>query len=235
MAKVIHSANDSGLMCLVDDEDYTYLSEYRWYIYPKRYAHCFTLARDMHKLIAERMGLVGRIDHRNRDKLDNRRENLRLATQSQNMANFGPTSRNSSGYRGVNRVHGRWAATLIHGEQKWRLGLFETPEEAAVAYDIKAMEIHGEFAYRNIDNPAEEVVNRARERMASSKQHRGVSRFYGVSKKRLRWRAVVSGIGDSRAQHIGCFDTEEEAARAVDKALDLLGSTRKRNFPKALL
>lgn len=85
------------------------------------------------------------VDHRNRLRTDNRRSNLRLVTQSQNMANIGLRSDSSTGLKGVSRSGCKFTATLRGN----LLGAFNTPEEAASAYDRMAVELHGEFAATN--------------------------------------------------------------------------------------
>jgi hypothetical protein len=92
------------------------------------------------------------IDHRNSNPLDNRRDNLRPCTNSENACNRGKASNNVSGYKGVHwRARPkRWEAEIGHKRIKYRLGMFKTKEEAALAYNKKALELHGEFAYQNI-------------------------------------------------------------------------------------
>ena len=94
------------------------------------------------------------VDHRNNDGLDNRWENLRLATHSQNAVNSaGLASDNTSGYRGVfldkrykARGHPKiWYARIGHRS----LGYYTTAKEAARAYDAEAVKAYGEFAYLN--------------------------------------------------------------------------------------
>lgn len=91
------------------------------------------------------------VDHVNRDGLDNRRANLRVATRSQQIANQDIRLDNTSGYRGVSwrRDSRRWQAQLtVNG--KWRgLGCYDDPEDAARAYDAAAREHFGEFAVLN--------------------------------------------------------------------------------------
>ena len=87
----------------------------------------------------------GQIDHRDRDGLNNRWANLRLATASQQQANrrvFNPT-----GYRGVyRRTKNRWAAVVNHGGRGHYLGMFSNPEDAAQVVDAYRTKQYGEFA-----------------------------------------------------------------------------------------
>lgn len=101
----------------------------------------------LHRFI---MGLEsGRIDHQNGDGLDCRRQNLREATQSQNLANT-RLRPNRAGYRGVSSVpRGRWAATIWADKVRHNIGIFDTAEDAARAYDHAARRLHGEFARPN--------------------------------------------------------------------------------------
>jgi hypothetical protein len=88
------------------------------------------------------------IDHENLNRSDNRWTNLRDATRSQNGANQGIRSDNTSGFKGVFwcTTRKRWLATLnIDGKQK-TLGRFDTPEAAADAYAAAARKHFGEFS-----------------------------------------------------------------------------------------
>lgn len=90
----------------------------------------------------------GDVDHINRDKADNRIENLRLATRSQNNANSCRPRTNTSGFKGVSwsNAVGRWKAEIRARGKRYHLGYFDTPEEAHTAYCAAAKELHGEFA-----------------------------------------------------------------------------------------
>lgn len=87
-------------------------------------------------------------DHRNLVRTDNRLDNLRPATRSQNMANGGRRVSNVSGYKGVSysRTAKRWVAQITKDYQNHYLGLFDTPEAAHATYVKKARELFGEFA-----------------------------------------------------------------------------------------
>lgn len=88
------------------------------------------------------------IDHDNGIPGDDRLDNLRLATRSQNNANVGKRRNNTSGFKGVFRCGNRWKAQIGAARTVY-LGLFATPEDAARAYDAAALEHHGEFARLN--------------------------------------------------------------------------------------
>ena len=145
-----------GMVSIVDDEDYeTVVAAGPWYACPSRntfYAHRNTprpgggrTTQQMHTL------LTGwpLADHANGNGLDNRRENLRPATSSQNAMNRATPSDNTSGFKGISRSGLKWRAYVgVSGRQTY-LGSFTTPEEAARAYDAAALHHYGEFARPN--------------------------------------------------------------------------------------
>ena len=89
------------------------------------------------------------VDHINRDKLDNRPENLRLATAAQNRANTGKQRNNSTGYKGVFLDKGKFRAKIkSKGNQRF-LGSYSTAAAAAAAYDSAALAAFGEYAMTN--------------------------------------------------------------------------------------
>ncbi len=144
-----------GQVALVSDEDYEWLSQWKWYFhrhprggYAERRAGSKTLG--MHIVIARRMGLTGRVDHKNQDKLDNQRFNLRLATASQNGINRKLQRNNTSGFRGVtwHRQNGWQAKLQIRGKTR-HLGYFNDKQDAARAYNREAVKEFGEFALLN--------------------------------------------------------------------------------------
>lgn len=135
---------------MVDEEDFERANEYKWYRNSCGYA-LSTRTRPksllLHRLIMQSpTGVV--IDHWNRNKLDNRRSNLRLATHSQNLCNRGPEKKNTSGLKGVSWVpkRGKWLAQICFRGVHKNLGRFQTKELAAAAYAEAAVRIHGAFA-----------------------------------------------------------------------------------------
>jgi hypothetical protein len=92
------------------------------------------------------------VDHRNNNGLDNRRENLRIATKGQNVCNSIKTRRNtSSKFVGVSfdKRSGLWHAYITHCRKRKFLGYFKDETDAAHAYDVAAKKYHKEFARLN--------------------------------------------------------------------------------------
>jgi HNH endonuclease/AP2 domain-containing protein len=87
------------------------------------------------------------IDHRDGNPSNNRRDNLRRATVSQNNANRRIHRNNKCGFKGVVRNHiGRWVSAIYKNGKRHHLGSFGTPQEAHAAYVLAAPRLHGEFA-----------------------------------------------------------------------------------------
>jgi len=86
------------------------------------------------------------IDHEDTDASNGRWLNLRLASISQNGANRGKQSNNSSGHKGVSWQCGKWRAKIACRGVLYLLGRYDNLNEAAAAYERKAIELFGEFA-----------------------------------------------------------------------------------------
>lgn len=155
MAKQIELSR--GKIAVVDDADYLELKNKHWFFNSGYAATYLGHGRKNRKQITmHRFIIFGdsdselEIDHRDGNRLNNCRSNLRIATRSQNGANRGITRNNSTGYKGVTYEKQR---CLV---KKWRavikgitIGRFGTAEEAAHAYDSRANELFGEFAKTN--------------------------------------------------------------------------------------
>lgn len=93
------------------------------------------------------------VDHKDGDKLNNRLDNLRLATFQENSLNKKAKKRGSSPFRGVywNKSEKKWHSQASNNGKQTHLGLFEDELEAAVAYDKFAIVQHGAFAKLNFE------------------------------------------------------------------------------------
>jgi hypothetical protein len=153
----------SGHIFLIDDIDFDVVDRHSWntniiknrtYITRSQRIGSSKQIIYLARVIAERMDLpiFGRlVDHTDRNTLNNQRYNLRVATYTQNNYNTGLRSNNRTGYKGVQfdtRTR-KFIATIIYERHKTRLGYFDTPEEAALAYNDAAIRLFGEFAYLN--------------------------------------------------------------------------------------
>ena len=145
-----------GKYTIVDAEDYERLSKYQWCAVKERRSwYAKTLDKDGKRLALHRLvlnapkGLV--VDHIDHNCLNNRRSNLRLCTQKQNNCNTLPRKGCSSKYKGVsfNKARKRFIAYIQHNKKRYFLGYFDDEIAAAKAYDKKARELFGEFAYLN--------------------------------------------------------------------------------------
>lgn len=97
------------------------------------------------------------VDHIDRNPLNNQKSNLRIVTQAQNGMNRGGAKNSSSKYKGVAWVSekGKWKAMISKDAKTHRLGYFTNEHEAALAYNVKAMELFGEYGYLNEVNESE--------------------------------------------------------------------------------
>jgi len=158
-----------GEIALVDNEDYDVVMKYRWRTTKNKrgttYATTTIWVKEkksqtqlsMHKKIMgtpPRKGLM--VDHKNRKTLDNRRCNLRWVTPTQNSFNSEKrTTNRHSKYKGVTFYpkRNKWKSSIMAYGKATFVGHFDSEIEAALAWNEKAKELHGEFAVLNIIHP----------------------------------------------------------------------------------
>lgn len=147
---------------LVSNEDFKELNQFKWRlkrVMPKKYKEIDYVIRGtrkneitMHRQITKAPKGMD-VDHINGNGLDNRRENLRVCTHAENLRNKIKSINNTSGYKGVwfNKVGKKWIVHLYFDGKNHHIGQFDTKEDAAMAYDISAINKFGEFAKTNFE------------------------------------------------------------------------------------
>lgn len=149
----------NGMFAIVDDDDFNWLSQWKWSAiktkygyYADRESHYIRMHREvMSRWVGRPLTDDEEVDHINQNKLDNRKENLRLATSAENKRNRGKQSNNTSGYKGVmwDKATGKWMARICIDKKRIYIGWYSDKIDAAKAYDEKAKEVHGQFAQLN--------------------------------------------------------------------------------------
>jgi hypothetical protein len=152
---------------VVSPEDYEFLTQwkwwankscvaggrFKWYAYRTKRQNGNSKNISMHREIARRSQAdfdeSKDCDHVDGDGLNNTRDNIRLATRSQNIANSIKVAGTSSRFKGVywSKASRKWAASIKVNYKSIHLGLFSKEEDAGQAYLISAKEHFGEFAY----------------------------------------------------------------------------------------
>jgi hypothetical protein len=155
---------DRGFFAIVDPIDAD-LAGLKWsllYVRKSPYAQRTVGPRKNHKTLYLHRVILGRVlgrelerwelvDHVDRNGLNCKRENLRIATRKQNARNTGKSVKNTSGYKGVTWVSDikKWIAVISTDNKSQVVGYFTDIKEAARAWNNAALVHHGEFAYQN--------------------------------------------------------------------------------------
>lgn len=144
-----------GKDTIVDDDDFEYFNQWKWRAEKKKgrienwYAvrHVGRKQIYLHRILLKVPNKMV-TDHINGNGLDNRKINLRICTQQQNIMNRRKTI-GVSKFKGVSLSHNKWQAGIKKNKRFFYLGLFIDEKDAAMAYDNKARELFGEFANLN--------------------------------------------------------------------------------------
>jgi hypothetical protein len=224
----------SGHIVLIDNEDYEKLKRYKYYLHKKGYVYRFDYEnkRKVIYLHREIMGFPeGKvIDHINRNKLDNRKRNLRIATNKQNLHNSEKSkAKSTSKYKGVCWIKKAkaWQATITIDGKQHKIGYFHDENVAAVAYNHYAKMYRKEFAFLNdvIDTEWESKL------IPNRRDGTGKSKYIGVSyrPKYNDWQVTISS--NYKSYGLGTFKDEIEAAESYNaKAIELHGERAKLNI-----
>lgn len=222
---------NQGKVALVDDEDFEYLSQWKWTYNPNGGGYASRTDRSgekqrtvlMHKqLIQTENGY--QVDHINRNRLDNRKSNLRICTPGQNARNA--TKRKdgiTSKFKGVyfNNRNSKYTAAIQINGKRHHLGYYDEELDAAYYYNQKALEFHKEFAVLN-DLPEGYIP---KSEFAPENARGRYSKYRGVTYDK-RDKRFISQIQYDRGKklRIGSFHTERIAAEMYNVyAIELHG------------
>lgn len=157
ICKIILYASNGSIVthAIIDREDFNKVKNLKWHL--SHYGYIVSSYERGKSLWLHRVLLgLGRndpeVDHKNRNTLDNRKANLRLATSSQNSQNMAIGRSNTSGYKGVSwhKQSQKWESYLDLNCKRIHLGMFDSKKDAAMAYNAGAKKNFGEFARINI-------------------------------------------------------------------------------------
>lgn len=156
-----HIFKIKGITFVIDQEDIEIVARFKWHTV-NGYAHTWMNIGDkrtsvyMHRLL---MGLISKkydpkkneVDHKNRNRGDNRKDNLRLVSTSTNGQNRGKIHGTSSRFKGVSffKSTGLWGSAISKDKKRKHLGSFKSEEDAARAYNNAAIELYGKDASLN--------------------------------------------------------------------------------------
>lgn len=142
---------DDGHYALVDPADYQWLIQWNW-----RYHNGYAGRQERGRVVYMHRQILDPpkthvVDHANRNKLDNRRANLRVCTRGQNIRNQAAKRGSKSPFKGVeyNRRRGKYQARIRYNGKRIWLGTFTDETDAARAYDQAAQKYFGPFAHLN--------------------------------------------------------------------------------------
>ena len=146
----------NGYTVLIDSDDLHIVENRRWYTMASKENLIYFLSvrtqngkrttRSLHREIAKCHYADGNyVDHKNGNTLDNRKCNLRICTLKENVRNRKLCQNNTTGYKSVTKVRGRYRARIGVDDKRIHLGYFDTPQQAHQAYCVAAKKYYGEF------------------------------------------------------------------------------------------
>lgn len=232
MAEIpLHGKYGKGKVAIVDEEDFDELNKYKWFVGNHGYAQRGTNKRGKPAMVLMHREILNApkgkvVDHINMEKLDNRKSNLRIACQAQNMLNCEVRLTNTSGYKGVHWSESRkkWRAAITKDYKNYHIGMYDDKKEAARAYDFMAFKFFGEFAKLNFPNDLLQKLNKPTLRTDNMSGYRGVS----WNTRRRKWQAQISNGG--KRIYSQFFECKHLAARKYNEwASEIYGERAKLN------
>lgn len=146
----------AGKKAIIDDSDLDIVSKYRWFLSRDNMVYSsmrvgisetgLIIRRNiaLHQLILNTRGLGIIVDHKDHNRLNNKRENLRTCSNAQNGQNRRPNSGRK--YKGITEENGKYRVRIQANGKRYNLGVYADLEQAVLAYNAKAKLVHGDYA-----------------------------------------------------------------------------------------
>ena len=146
-----NNKNKEVARAIIDAEDAEKVRKYKWCLVGGRVATrpSGKPIEIQHVVLGMKANMEIHIDHRNRNPLNNRKQNLRKCTNTENARNSGKSKANTSGFKGVFKHRKNWRAQIMVNRKSIHLGCFTDKLKAAQAYNSAAVKHFGGFACLN--------------------------------------------------------------------------------------
>lgn len=221
MEIIVNSKKYKNIRFIIDDSDYELIKSYTLNVSKKQNGFYLKMLKGKYFNKYVHRVLLGdpkgrEVDHVNRNPQDNRRSNLRLSTHAQNTYNRFSEKQNTSEFKGVYWAKDKsmWCARINYENKCIQGGYFKCKIDAAHRYNELALQYYGEFAYLNTFTK-KQLDSRLNEPKWGAGLKRCKSGYKGVYEMSGRFIAHIRVNG--KKVHIGCYVTNEEAARAYNR------------------
>lgn len=215
----------AGKVAVINLEDALELGKSFWHLKDNGYASRGVWSREKKRTLQEYMHQIlcptdQKVDHENRNKLDNRRSNLRPTTNRQNSVNREKT-KTTSRYIGVSyaKTIDEWSVGIQIKGKQMRLGTFRNESDAALAYDAAVYHFDGATATRNFPN---QIPPAYPYRVTKTRRRQATGVYLDRFSRGKPWRAKIQCPVRKKPIHIGRFATKEEAVIAFEIAKELM-------------
>lgn len=162
--EITRGITNSGKEFIIDTDDFEKVKNYCWYISSQGYVCANSRNGNSKRLNIHRIVMDAKkgdlVDHKNWNKLDNRKSNLRLASKSQNNTNIKLKSNNTTGYPGITmNKSGSYVVRISQNGTRIYLGTYKNFEDAVKVRRSAEIELHGDWSGENNKQDYSKIVS----------------------------------------------------------------------------